>query len=224
MPATSKPRRRLQRAEIVETALSLADGAGTGSLTMRSLASEIGSDPTAIYRHFADKQELLLAMVDRALAELRYPEPGQGWRSVARQMAIGLREVLRSHPGVTMLVASGPPTRGTVEATVRTLSLLQAAGVPSEVAVSAQRSVVSYVVGWVLIEQGPGAAERQSNYALAQLLALRHSEVDPVAVAEAVAADRSSSGEFELGLDLILGGLAAHLADRRPAVASAVDD
>ena len=223
MPPTRKPRRRLQREEILDAALALADGSGLESLTMRSLAAEIGSDPTAIYRHFADKQELLLAMVDLVLAELRYPGSDEDWRTVARQMAVSLREVLRSHPGVTMLVASGPPTLGTVEATVRTLTLLQAAGVPSEVAVSAHRSVVSYVVGWVLIEQGPGVVQRQSNFAVAQFLALGHPGVDPVAVAQAVAADRSVSGEFEFGLDLLLEGLAAHLVELRGFVATAVD-
>jgi len=213
MSSTKKPRRRLDREEILNAALLLADDSGLEALSMRSLASEIGSDPTAVYRHFRDKQELLLAMVDLALAELRQPTSDGGWRTVARELAISLREVLRAHPGVTALVAAGPPTRGTVEATIRALTLLQAAGMPSELAARAHRSVVSYVVGWVLIEQGPGTEEQQSNFATVQYLARGYPEADPLMVAEAVAPDRSRPGEFEFGLDLFLDGLAAHLSE-----------
>jgi len=224
MSPTKKPRRRLSREEILNAALLLADGSGLESLTMRSLAMAIGSDPTAVYRHFRDKQELLLAMVDLALTELRYPSSAEGWRSIARGLAISLREVLRSHPGVTMQVAGGPPTRGIVEATIQALTLLQDAGMPSEIAARAHRSVVSYVIGWVLIEQGPGIEKQQSNFATAQYLAQGHPEADPLVVAAAVAADRSRPGEFEFGLDLFLEGLALRLSDSLPPVSDTVGD
>lgn len=211
MPPAKKVRRRLTRKEILDAATLLADGSGLASLTMRSLAAEIGTDPTAVYRHFRDKQELLLAMLDSALEELRYPEPSGDWRVVAREMAISLREVLRSHPGLTMLVASGPPTSGTTEGTIRALALLQSAGLPLDLAVRAHRSIVSFIVGWVLIEQGSDVEARRSNFMVAHELALRHPGVDAAAVASAVASDRSAPGEFEFGLDLILKGLDSEL-------------
>jgi AcrR family transcriptional regulator len=226
MSSTKKPRRRLSSEEILNAALLLADRSGLESLTMRSLASEIGSDPTAVYRHFRDKRELLLAIVDLALADLRYPAIANDWRSVARDLAISLREILRVHPGVTTLIAGGPPTRGTVEATARALSLLQTAGMPPDVAARAHRSVVSYVVGWVSIEQGAGE-QRQSHFATAQHLAQGFPGVDSAVIAAAIAPDRSLPGEFEFGLDLILDGLTVYLSntsDKLQPATAGIDD
>ncbi|MET8678623.1 TetR/AcrR family transcriptional regulator C-terminal domain-containing protein [Streptomyces sp. NPDC004647] len=211
MPSTKQSRRRLTRGEILQAAAAIADRVGLESLTMRTLATEIRSDPTAVYRHFRDKQELLDALVDHVLGDLRYPSGAQDWRAIARELALSLRDLLRAHPGVAMLIASGPPTPGSVEATAKALHLLDAAGVPPELAVRAHRSVISYVVGWVLIEQNSGAQQGSSHFAAALLLAQQHPSTDPTAVARATAPDRSAPGEFEFGLDAFLDGLTAHL-------------
>ncbi|UJW28767.1 TetR/AcrR family transcriptional regulator C-terminal domain-containing protein [Saccharothrix sp. AJ9571] len=113
-----------------------------------------------------------------------------------------------------MLIATGPPTPGTVNATIRALTLLQAAGLDADVAARVQRSVISYLVGWVLIEQGVATEQRQANFTAALHLAQGRGGA---AVAAAIAPDRSAKGEFEFGLELILHGLAARLAGSSPA-------
>ena len=47
-------------------AYHLAQREGVGGLTMRRLGEELGVDVTALYRLFRDKDELLLAVYDRA--------------------------------------------------------------------------------------------------------------------------------------------------------------
>jgi AcrR family transcriptional regulator len=41
---------------------------GTEAFTMRSLGQALGADPTAVYRHFRDKYELMIALVMLAVA------------------------------------------------------------------------------------------------------------------------------------------------------------
>ncbi len=193
--------------------MTIADRDGQEALTMRSLAVEIQSDPTAIYRHFRDKQDLLSAMVDTVLDDLRYPAASQDWRAIARELALNLRELLLAHPGAAMLIASGPPTPGSVKATANALQLLAAAGMPPRLAGRAQRSVISYVVGWVLMEHGIGARQRASYFAQALLLAQQHPGSDPATLARAAIPDRSEPGEFEFGLDTFLDGLSLRLEE-----------
>ena len=54
----------LSRESIVEAALDLMDREGAGALTLRRLGSELGVDATAFYRHFPDKDSLVLAIGD----------------------------------------------------------------------------------------------------------------------------------------------------------------
>jgi AcrR family transcriptional regulator len=51
---------------IVERALEFIEREGAGALTVRRLGAELGVDPTAFYRHFRDKDDLVLACMDRA--------------------------------------------------------------------------------------------------------------------------------------------------------------
>jgi AcrR family transcriptional regulator len=54
----------LSRESIVEAALELMARQGAGALTLRRLGSELGVDATAFYRHFPDKDSLVLAVGD----------------------------------------------------------------------------------------------------------------------------------------------------------------
>jgi AcrR family transcriptional regulator len=78
-----KPRARpqLDADTIVDAALRLAGGGNTEMLTVRSLGKELGADPTAIYRHFRDKEELMKAVLDRVIADaVAAVDASLGWR------------------------------------------------------------------------------------------------------------------------------------------------
>ena len=57
---THRVRPQLDAATILEAALRLSVAGNSEALTVRSLGKEFGADPTAIYRHFRDKDELVL--------------------------------------------------------------------------------------------------------------------------------------------------------------------
>ncbi|MFD2466457.1 TetR/AcrR family transcriptional regulator [Amycolatopsis silviterrae] len=60
------------REEIVRAATEiLAEGGGEDSVTLRAVARRIGIAAPSIYRHFADRDQILLAVVQEAFAELK---------------------------------------------------------------------------------------------------------------------------------------------------------
>jgi AcrR family transcriptional regulator len=82
--AGSAPRREheLTRARIVATAIGIADADGLAELSMRRIAAALGVATMSLYRHVPGRDELILAMIDAAIGDLRLPahHPG-GWRA-----------------------------------------------------------------------------------------------------------------------------------------------
>jgi AcrR family transcriptional regulator len=81
--ATAVRRERLNRDRVLQAAVALADESGIGAVSMRGLAKELGVVPMAIYKHVADKDELLNGMVDAVIAEFGAAGPGAADPSAA---------------------------------------------------------------------------------------------------------------------------------------------
>lgn len=62
-------------AELVSTALTIADEAGLDAVSIRSVAARTGRRPMSIYTHVASKDDLLALMFDDISAELLVPGP-----------------------------------------------------------------------------------------------------------------------------------------------------
>ena len=54
--------KKTSRETILEAAIGLIESNGVDELSMRSLAAQLGVTPNALYRYFASKQELEVAM------------------------------------------------------------------------------------------------------------------------------------------------------------------
>jgi AcrR family transcriptional regulator len=65
----------MTRDRILAAALSILEREGLAGLTVRKVAAKAGLSPMAMYRHFADKDTLLDALMDQGLA---------AWERVAR--------------------------------------------------------------------------------------------------------------------------------------------
>ena len=102
------PRGTLSQELIVKAAFRVADSAGMDKLTFQALGRELSAHPTAIYRHFRNKDELLLALIDalheEALADT--PPPTEDWAHDLMQIAIHTHEAFLRHPRVGALVAA----------------------------------------------------------------------------------------------------------------------
>jgi AcrR family transcriptional regulator len=92
-----EPRSRLSRERVLRAAIAHADAGGLDALSMRKLAEELDVAPMALYRHVANKDDLIDGMVDVVFSEVGLPSIGPDWRTAMRQRAISLRDVLARH-------------------------------------------------------------------------------------------------------------------------------
>ncbi|MFI6586926.1 TetR/AcrR family transcriptional regulator [Embleya sp. NPDC050493] len=92
---------------IIDASLRIAARGSSDAFTIRRLGEELGTDPTAIYRHFRDKDELLLSVADRTLGEVLDSIPdGLDWRDRLRALADGSLAVALKYPVVASTMAS----------------------------------------------------------------------------------------------------------------------
>ncbi|SFR88883.1 transcriptional regulator, TetR family [Agromyces sp. CF514] len=112
---------RLDRETIVAAGLELAAGNGTTAISVRDLGSRLGADPTAIYRHFRNKEQLMQALLDelnaRAVAAV-VAEPAD-WQERLRQLASATLSAFADHPAIgveaVVLTTHGPGELDAVE-------------------------------------------------------------------------------------------------------------
>lgn len=99
MPARdTSTRSRLSRERVLRAAVAVADAGGVGSLTIRSLATELGAKPMSVYYHVANKDEILDSIVDLVFSEIELPRIGGDWRTEMERRAGSARAALRRHP------------------------------------------------------------------------------------------------------------------------------
>ena len=88
----------LSRDRVLTAAVALADGVGIEALSMRRLAQELGVVPMALYKHVANKEELLDGMVDALVSEIDPPVRDAAWRDAVRLRVLSARRALLAHP------------------------------------------------------------------------------------------------------------------------------
>jgi AcrR family transcriptional regulator len=135
---------------VLAEALALVDAEGMDALTVRALATRLGTGSSTLYRHVASRDELLVLLVDAVLGEVRLPDPGLPGRERVEQLSTELRRVLRSHPHVVPALGTAP-LRGpnALRASACGLDNLLAAGHPPDRARAAYLALLDYVLGSV---------------------------------------------------------------------------
>ena len=98
---------KLDRGRIVDEAMALIESEGEAALAMRQLAARLEVTPMALYRYFADRDALLLALVERVSEEIEFPEPHPDPVEGAVALARCLHDFLSRHPWMVRLIANG---------------------------------------------------------------------------------------------------------------------
>ena len=96
----------LSRDRVLRAAVALADTTGIESLNMRGLAQELGVVPMALYKHVANKDQLLDGMVDVIVGEIDPPVSGSDWKSDVRRRILSARRALLRHPWASQVIES----------------------------------------------------------------------------------------------------------------------
>ena len=208
---------RLSRARVLGAAMSLADAGGINSLTMRKLGQELGVEAMSLYKHVANKDDLLDGMIDLVFGEIELPSTQDSWRSAMRRRAVAVRAVLSQHRWAIGLMESrtspGPATLRHHDAVI---GCLRDAGFPIELVAHAYSALDSYVYGFALQERGlpfdnPEESSALARNLLAQFPADEYPHLAELTFEHILQPGYDYSSEFQFGLDLILDGLDAAL-------------
>ena len=226
-----KPSRTV--AEVVAAAIALADAEGLGALSMRRVAEALKLSPMSLYTYVPSKAELMDLMLDHVAGEV--PLPGGGdWRSQIEQQARGRWAMAQRHPWLMQVGMHRPPLGPHVlEAAEAALRAIDGLGL-TELEMDQLTSVVGdYVRGAIRAALDAREVERLTQmtdeewWALSQ--PLLKDLVDParyptiVRVGQAYKAIQhkgpSLEQNFEFGLQRVLDGIAAFIAERQRALA-----
>lgn len=129
------PRPSLTPAEIVTTAIELADAEGLAAVSMRSVAHRLGRTAMSLYTYVPGKGELLELMLDTVLGELptSYPRTGTDWRPAAERSARDAWQLYQRHPWALDISSArallGPHELARYEAQLRLFDGLGLSGV-----------------------------------------------------------------------------------------------
>jgi len=216
----------LSRERVLRGAVAVADKAGIGSLTMRSLAQELGVKPMSLYHHVTNKDEILDGIVDLVFSEIELPSADGDWRSEIHRRAISARRVLRCHPWAIGLMESrttpGPATLRHHDAIIGTL---RGAGFSVEMTAHAYALIDSYVYGFALQEAalpfGPETVAEVAEPMMQQFSADEYPHLVEMATELILQPGYDFGNEFEFGLSVILDALTRSIPDNRASLLDA---
>ncbi|MDX6725888.1 MAG: hypothetical protein QOK49_693 [Baekduia sp.] len=201
-------RPRLDRELILDAAQAIVAKEGIGKLTMRRIGAELGADPTAVYRHFRNKHELLIELADRLFGIGPDLDPGLSRRDMLRAELRYAMYRYRAHPDLAMLLAVQPDDTPSLQRIAdRMLGLLAEMGLSPRDAAQMFQLIENHIVGvglyYALIEHGDDPRLLDAE-AMRRVYALLPADEYPHAVAAAPHLFPDLDAAFDLGTDVIL--------------------
>jgi AcrR family transcriptional regulator len=215
-------RTTLTHTQIAEAAVALADAEGLDAVSMRKLAERLGVATMALYRYVDSKDELVELMTDSVIDASTLTADPADWRAVFREVAQRRRETALAHPWLPAAQAQVPttltPNRN--QALERMLEALEPLPLTGDQKMQLIRALDAYARGaadgevnqrMMLERRGYGADGDVRLLLRANMQWLLSSGRFPrfAQVVTDGLAPVDSVGEFELGLEAMLDGLAA---------------
>jgi AcrR family transcriptional regulator len=195
---------------IIDAAIEILDDEGADALSMRTLATRLGSSTATLYRHINSKDEILAHITDRIIGETHLDEtPYPTWQHACRAGAIALYTALTQHPNaIPQLAKHVPAGPSALHARERSIAMLLAAGFPPELAARGYTALAHFVIGFA--SQQP--IDKTADPERARRLRAYYRSLDPrsfpaiTAVADLLPG-ATVDEEFQFGLNLIIDGL-----------------
>ncbi|MFB7241245.1 TetR/AcrR family transcriptional regulator [Streptomyces populi] len=224
-------REPLSRERIVEAAFVVLDRSGLDKLSMRQVAAELEVAVSALYAYVRSKDDLLELMYTRLFADFTLPEPDpERWREQVLDYARSWRWLLLSHRDMARIsMAHVPFTAELLPYVEALLAIFRTAGLPDRIAAEAGDLISTYIDGFVL-EEGmwqDRAAEQAGSGSLARpdwremademqnyFASLPEEDFPHLRALSGSMVTESSDERFDIGLEIILRGLASYLPDR----------
>lgn len=210
MPRPSTPRRSrnsLSADAILDAAEQVA-AAGYDAVTIRAVATELDASAMSLYRHFANKDELVDALLDRVLGRMRPPAPTDDPFRDLTAFARAHHELLRDHPwAVPGLIARPLPGPNAIPIGESALGILDRAGITGDDAVAFFSGILALNYGWTSFELSKTDLPAASSL---DRLAAGPGGGFPLTIALAEPMARYGAGEhYEAVLGALVTGIAA---------------
>jgi AcrR family transcriptional regulator len=225
------PRPKLRMADVVGTAIAIADRSGLAALSMRRLAEEVGVTAMSLYTYVPGKGELLDLMTDAVCAETARPEPGDlTWRDRLIQIARENWALYHRHPWLLQVATSrpvlGPNRVAKYDYELRAVDGTGLTDVEMDMTVALLgdyvHGSVRAAINHAQAEQQTGMSENEWWSTYAPLLEkVFDAERFPTATRVGAAAGEEFQAAvapqrtFEFGLERLLDGVAALIATRQ---------
>ncbi|MET7638100.1 TetR/AcrR family transcriptional regulator C-terminal domain-containing protein [Streptomyces sp. NPDC005438] len=212
---------RLDRDQVVHTALELLNEVGLEGLTLRRIAKELNVQAPALYWHFRNKQALLDEMATtiyrRLLDQEGTPGPEADWKEWLVRVHQALRRSLLSYRDGARVFSGSRFTDLSHAAVMEDqLGRMTRAGFTPATAARAAFVVYAFTEGFVIEEQGvhPMPGERTPGYDTAQ----RAARLAGFPLAAATSEDLFDDYEarFEEGLRAVIAGVEWTYLGRSP--------
>lgn len=143
----------LRKQDYVDAALEVVQQVGFAGLTAKSLGAHLGVDPSAMYRHFTNKDELVVAMFDRVVERHQVDTSESDPLARIRRTALVVREFFLAVPELASVLGNAPQMpRAMVGAATDIIEALRELGLDGEELVAAYQSIENLVIGTMMFE------------------------------------------------------------------------
>jgi AcrR family transcriptional regulator len=204
---STAPRIPLSKERVLRAAIAFADEHGIEALSMRKLAKELGVEAMSLYKHVANKDEILAGVLDLVASEIELPE-GPDWRTALRRNAISTRDVFVRHRWagrLWMSQQSGGPER--LRLANWMLKTLREAGFSGDLIYHAFHILEAHILGFTVMQLSfPYKGEELAGMTESFLARIGDDYPDLVEHVRGHLEPPQGEGGFELGLDLLLDG------------------
>ncbi|GGB37184.1 putative transcriptional regulator, TetR family protein [Flexivirga endophytica] len=196
----------LTRERILAVAAELVRDAEGSVLSMRTLGAQLGVTPMALYRHFASRDDLLVALLDGEFAEVDWPALPDPGVDRAVEVLLLLHRELAARPWVVDALTRGDlMAPSAARATDDVLASLLAAGRSPEQAAHRYSAAWRLILGATQLDARTRQAKRDLKRPTVQEAVRRDAAakgLDALAVCgEALAAQRA---DFDMRTALVL--------------------
>jgi AcrR family transcriptional regulator len=205
----------LSRERIVAAAIELADADGLGALSMARLAERLGCGTMSLYRHVANKDELVTFMSSAGPGPPPAPSDRADWRGALSDWAVGLWDLYHRHPWILQTAASGPPADpGQLAWLDAGLAALGSTALAERDKLAAVMAVLHFVRGAAALNMEAADVEGPEYSALLRRLLDAERFPALAAALEDGVFDRADDdpADFRSGLRQLLDGIAAKIS------------
>lgn len=166
-----KRKRLLNRRMIIDAAVELLNERGLENLSLRQLAERLDVSAPSIYRHFADKADLLVAVLDMLFFEVlhsvpEHRDPAQ-WMEMFGEALWRRLMAVRDYGRLVLVTEIKPEQVARTVATVR--ARLAPLAMPTDEALNLQSSIQALLIGWAAFAHAPYGSSLEQFLPIEQL-------------------------------------------------------